>query len=298
MALALLVLIDGLVYAAWMFLVAVGLTIIFGVMRILNVAHGSLYTLGAYAAATFLSLWFATRPPSGMAFVILIGASILVGVVMGLVLERGVLTWLHGRDEVTVALATFAAMLMLEDLTQLLWGTRIYQADQPYDLFGRVRIAGLQFNGYELSVVALALIVGIGVWLLVSRTHWGRMLSAVIHDREMAAAMGVNVRRVYTTTFIFGACLGALAGAYTAPMVVVVPGVGVDVVIQAFAVIVIGGMGSIVGAGVGALMVGLAHAAAVQFWPQIELFAIYGLMAAVLAVRPRGLFGGVEARKI
>jgi branched-chain amino acid transport system permease protein len=293
-----LIFVDGLGYAAWLFIVAVGMTLIFGVMRILNIAHGSLYAFGAYVCAVLLGRWFdAGLHPAG-AYLIMLFSAIIVGGVMGLALQQGILKHLHGRDEVAIVLATFALFLILEDAILLIWGTDAYPAFQPYSDMGTVQIAGVSFARYDLALVILAIVVGGGLWWALNRTKWGKLLIAVIHDPEMARAIGVNVDRIFPVTFMIGAMLAALGGATSAPKISVAPGIGVDVIILAFAVVVIGGMGSITGAIVGALMVGFGRAFAVHMAPQFELFVIYAIMTLVLIVRPEGLFVRPPARKI
>ncbi|HKI96980.1 MAG TPA: branched-chain amino acid ABC transporter permease [bacterium] len=292
------ILVDGLVYSSWLFIVAVGLTLIFGVMKILNVAHGSLYAFGAYTAATLIGVYFdAGWPPLG-SFALLLVAAVVVGLVLGLVLERGLLRFMYGRDEVIIVLVTYAVFLILEDVILLVWGTSPYFAFQPYSLLDNTSIGVLSFANYDLAMIGFAVVLGAGLWWAIQRTRWGKLLLAVIHDREMAQAMGINVTLVFTITFILGAMLGALGGAVTAPEISVAPGIGVEVIVVAFAVVVIGGMGSIPGAAIGALIVGLIRAAAVHLLPQVELFVIYGVMTLVLAFRPQGLFSRAEARKI
>lgn len=298
MTTALLIGVDGLVYASWLFLVALGLTLIFGVMKILNIAHGSLYAIGAYAAASGVGAYFERGLPEAGSFLVLFLAAMVVGVLLGFVIERGLLRFMYGRDEVIIVLVTYAAFLILEDVIRLVWGVDPYFAFQPYALPGNSEIGGLLFSNYDLSLVGLAALTGAILWWALERTRWGRILVAVIHDREMSAAMGVNVTRVFTVTFIVGACLGALGGAVTAPMISVTPGIGVEVIVLAFAVVVIGGMGSIAGTVVGALTVGISRAAAVHLLPEVELFVIYGVMALVLSIRPQGLFTRAQARRI
>jgi branched-chain amino acid transport system permease protein len=293
-----LIVVDGLGYAAWLFIVAVGMTLIFGVMRILNIAHGSLYAFGAYVCAVLLGRWFdAGLPPAG-AYLIMLFSAVTVGGLMGLALQQGILKHLHGRDEVAIVLATFALFLIMEDAILLIWGTDAYPAFQPYSEMGTVDIVGVSFARYDLALVVLAIVVGGGLWWALNRTKWGKLLIAVIHDPEMARAVGINVDRIFPVTFMIGAMLAALAGATSAPKISVAPGIGVDVIILAFAVVVIGGMGSITGAVVGALMVGFGRAFAVHMAPQFELFVIYAIMTAVLIVRPEGLFVRPAARKI
>lgn len=292
------IILDGLIYASWIFLVAVGLSLIFGVMNILNVAHGSLYAFGAYVAASMVGAYFAAGYPAAGSYAVLLLSSVVVGVPLGLLLERGLLRFMYGRDEVIIVLVTFAAFLMLEDSIMAIWGTNPYFAFEPYGLLGNTDVLGISYANYELSLIGLALVVCLLMWWGLNFTKWGKLLQAVIHNREMAQAFGINVTLVFTITFVLGAILGALGGAVTAPMISVTPGMGVEVIVLAFAVVAIGGMGSMPGAVVGAVFVGIVRAAAVHLLPQLELFIIYAVMALVLAVRPQGLFGRAEARKI
>lgn len=289
---------DGLLYSSWLFVIAVGFTLIYGVMKILNIAHGSLYALGAYAAAWGVGEYFARGYAPAGAYLLLLAAALVVGVVFGLLVERGVLRLMYGGDEVLTVLATYAVFLILEDFVKLVWGVDPYYAYQPYNLPGFVDVLGLPYQIYDLCFIALAAAMGWGLWRWLSRSPSGKTLRAVIRDPEISAAFGVNVRKIYMLTFIAGSTLGALGGALTAPKISVTPGLGVEVIVLAFAVVVIGGLGSVVGAMVGAVVVGFARAAAVHWLPEVELFAIYAVMAAVLAFRPRGLFAPEAARKI
>jgi branched-chain amino acid transport system permease protein len=292
------IVVDALVYASWLFLVAVGLTLILGVMRVLNVAHGGFYSFGAYTAAWAIGLYFERGLPDAGSFLVLAAAAIAVGLALGTLIELGLLRWVYDRDEVVIALITYAVFLILEDAVLLIWGVNPFFAYQPSTLLGNTDIATLPFPNYDLALVGLAVLIGGVLWWVLTFTHRGKFLLAVIHDREMSVFLGINVSRLFTTTFIIGAMLGALGGAVTAPIISVTPGIGVEVIVLAFAVVVIGGMGSIAGAAVGSLLVGVAHSAAVHLFPQIELFMIYLVMSLVLAFRPRGLFSQAQMRRI
>ncbi len=298
MKMLLMILLDGTVYASWLFIASLGLTLIYGVMKILNIAHGSLYALGAYTAAWLVGVYFSQGYPPALCYLLLPLGALASGVVFGLLIERGVLRFMYGRDEVVMVLVTYAVFLVLEDVIKLIWGVDPYFAFQPYGLLGVVSLGGITYPVYDFGIVALALVSGAAVWWALNRTRQGKLLIAVIHDQEMSAAFGINVSAVFTVTFVVGAVLGALGGAVTAPKVSVVPGMGVEMIVLAFAVVVIGGLGSIPGAMIGAVIVGLTRAAAVHLLPEAELFVIYGVMAAVLAVKPHGLFAGPEVRKI
>ncbi|MCL6499274.1 MAG: branched-chain amino acid ABC transporter permease [Firmicutes bacterium] len=294
----LIIAVDGLVFASWLFLVSVGLSLIYGVLRILNIAHGSLFAVGAYAGASLVVAYSAAGlwPPGALG--VLLVAALAAGLVAGPVIERGIVRWTYGREPVMQLLVTFSVFLILEDLTKLVWGVSPYYAYQPYQLLGQVRIGGIDYPAYSFLLLLVAVLTGVGLWWFVRRTRFGRLVVAVIHDPEISVAMGVNLSRVYVTTFALGSVLAALGGAFTAPMISVVPGIGVEVIVLAFAVVVVGGLGSLEGAAVGALLIGLVRAAAVHLVPVLELFTIYLVMAAVLLVRPLGLFGRVEARRI
>lgn len=292
------ILVDGLIYASWLFIVAAGLTLVYGVMKILNLAHGSLYAVGAYAAASLVGWYFAHGYAPWGSYLLLVASAVVAGAITALLIERGVLRIMYGRDEVVMILVTYGVLLILEDVIKLIWGVGSYVAFQPYGLLGRTKFENLSFANYDLVLIGVAGLVALMLWLSLERTRQGKLLRAVIHDREISTAMGVNVTRVFIVTFVIGGILGALAGALTAPALAVVPGIGVEVIVLAFAVVVIGGLGSVAGALIGALLVGIARAAAVHLYPQIELFVIYGVMALVLAIRPQGLFARAAARKI
>lgn len=294
----LVILIDGIVYSSWLFVVAAGLTLVYGVMKILNMAHGSLYAIGAYSAASMVGWYFSAGYVPWASFIVFIGAAVAAGAFAGVLIERGVLRMMYGRDEVVMILVTYGVLLILEDVIKLLWGVDAYFAYQPYMLVGRSKLLGITFANYDFLLIAAAVLIGIMLWAGLNRTRQGKLLRSVIHDREISMAMGINVKRTFIVTFVLGSVLGALAGGLTAPALSVVPGIGVEVIILAFAVVVVGGLGSVGGAAVGALMVGICRAIAVHTYPQVELFVIYGVMAAVLVVRPQGLFVTTTARKI
>jgi branched-chain amino acid transport system permease protein len=278
--------------------VALGLTLVFGVLKILNIAHGSFYAVGAYAAASFVGWFAAAGFPPWTSLVALLLASVAVAALIAPLVERGLLRVFYGRDEVLLVLVTYALFLILEDATKLLWGANPYFVSAPYALFGNVQVGAQSYVGYDFALIAVAAACGLGVWWGLNRTRTGKVVLAVIHSAEIASSMGVNISRVYTFAFMFGIFLAALGGALTAPMISVQPGLSVSVVIVSFAVVIIGGLGSIEGAAIGALIVGLARALAVHTWPPAELFSIYLAMAIVLVFRPEGLFLRVKARRI
>jgi branched-chain amino acid transport system permease protein len=289
---------DGVVYSSWLFMMAAGLTLIYGVMRILNIAHGSLYALGAYVGASLVGAWLAAGHPPAASYALLLAAALVVGLVAGPLLERGLLRLMYGRDEVVLLLVTYAVFLILEDVIKLAWGVESLVVAEPYALPGNFRIGALAYPVYNLILIGAAVVIGLAVAWGLYRTRQGKLLLAVIHDREMSAAMGINVGRVYLFTFTIGAALAAAGGALTAPTIAVSPGIGVEVIVLSFAVVVIGGLGSLGGAALGALAVGVVRSAMVRYWPEAELFSVYLVMALVLIARPKGLFAAPEARKI
>lgn len=298
MNLALTIAIDGVTYASWLFIVALGLTLVFGVLKILNIAHGSFYALGAYVTATLVSVAASWALPPAMSLVAMLLAAVLVAVLVAPLTERGLLRFFYGRDEVLLVLVTYAMFLMMEDLTKLIWGANPFYVSEPYGMFGNIDIGTQTYVGYDFMLVALAVVVGLGVWWGLNRTRFGKIVTAVIHSAEVASSMGIQVSRVYMLAFAVGIFLAALGGAFTAPMLSVQPGLSVGVIIISFAVVIIGGLGSIEGAAIGALIVGLARALAVHVWPVAELFSVYLVMALVLMFRPQGLFQRIQARKI
>jgi branched-chain amino acid transport system permease protein len=295
---ALAIFTDGLVYAAYLFVVAIGLTLIFGVMKILNVAHGSFYAFGAYGAATAVGIYFDKGWPVAGGFLFMVLAAMLIGLVIGIVLERGILRLVYGKDEVVIVLVTYAVFLILEDVLILVWGTNSYSAYQPLAVAGNFEVGALVLSGYDMGLIALAAALAAASHLALKYTRYGRLLTVVMFDQETAAAFGINVTVVFTLTFVLGAMLGALGGAVMAPKISVTLGIGVEVIVLAFAVVVTGGLGSVEGALLGAFIVGLCRAAAVHLVPQLELFVVYGVMALVLVFRPYGLFTQIQPRKI
>lgn len=268
----------------YLWLVAAGLTIAFGMLRVLNFAHGSLYMMGAYLAFTFYerlgrSFWLA-----------LVLAVLTVGL-LGLVMERFFFRPMYRLDEPYQLILTFGFVLLFNDLAQLIWGGVFMIPPVPEGLVGAVQVFGRSFAVYNFFVIGVGLAVGVGLWLLLESTWWGRTVRATASDREMASALGINTRRLFTVVFAAAAALAGLGGALSIPLRVVTPGLGTDVIVQAFVVTVIGGLGSLGGAFIGAIIVGLANAFGILLFPSVELFLIYLVMALVLLVKPQGLLG-------
>ena len=298
MNLLLTILFDGLTYASWLFVVALGLTLVFGVLKILNIAHGSFYAVGAYAGASLVGWALSLKISPVLGPLLLVMSAVGVAALVAPLTERGLLRMFYGRDEVLLVLVTYALFLMLEDLMKMVWGVNPYYVADTYQAFGTIEVAGLSYVGYDVLLVGVAIVCGAATWWVLNRTRTGKIVTAVIHSAEVASSMGVKVSRTYTWAFTAGVFLAAVGGALTAPMISVQPGLSVGVIITSFAVVIIGGLGSIEGAAIGALIVGLARAASVHIWPPAELFSIYVVMAAILVFRPEGLFQRTQARKI
>jgi len=270
--------------------------------RLAFVAMGAAFLLLETKSIVQFSLLFGTTwVNTSLVFVavlVMVLAATAMGLLIGVVLERGVLRLVYGKDEVIVVLVTYAVFLILEDVIILVWGPGTYAAYQPLAVAGSIAIGNLVLSGYDIGLVAFAAVLAAFASWALKRTRYGRLLTVVIFDRETAAAFGVNVKLVYTVTFLVGAVLGAIGGAVMAPKIAVTLGIGVEVIVLAFAVVATGGMGSIEGALIGALIVGLCRAAAVHLLPQLELFVIYAVMALVLVFRPYGLIARAQPRRI
>jgi len=298
-----LALLDGLASAALIFLVAVGLNLVFGVLRVLNVAHGSLYAIGAYVAAS-LGIAFASGGlPPWASFAALVIAAALVGAVLGPAIEGLLLRRVYGQEQVLQLLVTFALFMILEDVQKLVWGVQPVHHDAGLRWLGTVDVPFgtdvIPFTAYQLFVlpgVAVLTLVGLA-WFL-RRTLTGRVIVAVTTDREAATAMGIDARRVYLLTFTFGAALAALGGALSSPTAALVPGIGAQTIVLSFAVVATAGLGQIEGAALTALLIGIGRSIAVYFEPELEVVVPYLIMVAVLLVRPQGLFGVVETRRV
>lgn len=293
-----IILLDGLSFASWLFVVSAGLTFIFGVLRILNIAHGAIYALGAYMTAYLSTLLLGEGHASILSFVVMLLAALITGLVAGPLIERVFLKRAYGKDEVIGLLTTFALFLILEDLIKVVWGIDPKFIDGPFSMFGNFEVAGINYAVYPFLLTVVAVLTGLSLWLIINHTSFGRQVTAVIADREISGAIGINVPRVDTLAFTLGTVLAAIAGAFVAPMISVEPGLGIEIIVLAFAVIGIGGLGSVPGAALGCLLVGVSRAAAVHLFPELELFVVYALLVLVLIVRPQGLFGGREVRRI
>ncbi len=285
---------NALFYAAVLFLIAAGLSLIYGVMRIVNLAHGTLYALGAYVSAWAVGSLIGHAASGAWELVgsfLLLPVGAIAVAAVGAVIEPTLLRPLYRRPEEYHLLVTFGLLMILEDVIKLLFGGTPLSAGSIMDLMGSMPIGRLLYPTYNLFVVAIGLVAAVGLWWFIYRTRFGVILRATSQDRRMAAALGINVGRVYVQAFAIGCFMAGLGGAVVVPSQAAVLGMGVDALILAFVVIVVGGLGSLEGALVGALIVSFVRTAGIQFFPEIELAVLYLIAAAVLIVRPTGLFG-------
>jgi branched-subunit amino acid ABC-type transport system permease component len=275
----------GLSVAMYLWLLAAGLTIVFGVLGVLNFAHGSLFMLGAYFAFTYYGLW-------GVNFWLAIALSLLSVGVVGYLMERLFLRHIYHLDHAFQLLLTFGFILIFDDAVKMIWGGVAKIPAMPSFFEGTLSAFGRPFPIYNIFIIGAGLLVAVVLWLLFEKTWWGKIVRASASDREMASAIGVNIPTIFTGVFVFGAMLGALGGALGTPVRVVAPGIGSAMIIQAFIITVIGGLGNLKGAFVGAVIVGIVSAYGILLFPVFELFLIFLIMAVVLMVKPQGLFGG------
>lgn len=290
---------DGVAYAALVFMVAVGLTLIFGVMRILNVAHGGLYAIGAYASASAVLAVGAMGWSTWLAFPAMILSAVLVGGVLGLVIERFLLRYIYVKEEVLQLLVTFAVFMILEDVQRLVWGVQPYSASAPLELLGTIEIVGVPYNAYQIVVLPLAAItVLFALRYFLRRTLMGQLITATTEDREAAQAIGIDTERIFALTFTIGAFLAALGGAMASPTTAIQLGLGADMIVLSFAVVATAGLGQVEGAALAALLVGLGRSFAVYLAPELDVLMPYLIMLLVLLVRPQGLFGRTTLRRI
>jgi branched-chain amino acid transport system permease protein len=290
-------LVDGLTDAALIFFVAVGLTLVFSVMRILNVAHGSFYALGAYVSVV-IGLWLIGHGGPVLGLAALIISPVLVAVLLGPLIERTLLRWTYGRSEALQILVTFGLFLILEDAQKLIFGVQPYSQDAPMQILGTTRIGGIVYLNYQLLLIFAAILVALGLRLMLKHTRIGKLIVTVVTDQELAQTLGIDSSRVFILAFSLGVFLAALGGSLASPTVGVAPGLGSETIVLAFAVAAIGGLGQIEGAALAAILVGLTRSAAIYFAPEFQPVAPYLVMLAVLLVRPYGLFGSIGLRRI
>jgi branched-subunit amino acid ABC-type transport system permease component len=278
---------GGLTTAMFLFLIASGLSLVFGVMRVLNFAHGSFYMLGAYLAwqvVEWLTPMLGSFWPAALAAAL--GVALLGGVI-----ERLLLRHLYGREELYQLLLTYALVLILGDAAKAIWGTRQLSVSRPPILAGAIDVLGTTLPTYNLFILLVGPAIALAVWLVLTRSAAGRMVRAAAADREMLGALGANVGAIYTGMFVVSSFLAGLSGALVTPIESIVPGMDVEIIVEAFIVVVIGGLGSFWGTFWGAVIYGQVLSFGILILPSFSLFSVFALMAVILIVRPWGLFG-------
>ena len=282
-------LLNALLYASVLFLVAGGLSLIYGVMRIVNLAHGNLFAIGAFLTASAVGQWFAGSQSSFLYLLLPIGA--FGAAAIGAIVEPTLLRPFYRRPEEYQLLVTFGLMMILEDLIRFIWGPYPISATVLFSKMGGAHIGDFIYPRYNLLVIAIGGLAALFLWVFIYRTKFGMVLRATSQDMRRAAALGINVNLVYVEAFTIGCFMAGLAGAIIVPSQSAVLGMGVDALVLSFIVVVTGGLGSLEGALVGALIVGAIREIGITFFPEIELAVLYLIAAIVLLVRPAGLFG-------
>jgi branched-chain amino acid transport system permease protein len=277
---------NGIQYGLLLFLIASGLTIIFGIMGVINLAHGSFYMIGAYMALSF------TQWTGSIFGAVLLGVPLAL--VLGIVVERVFIVHLYKREHLQQVLMTFGLILIFNELQSIIWGDDPHGVPVPGVLDGSIPLTDtLNYPVYRLFLSVICLGIAGGLYLLVNRTRLGMRIRAGAANPEMVQILGINTKILFTTVFSIGVTLTALAGILAAPVESVYPGIGEQVLIISFVVVVIGGIGSIKGAFVGALLIGLARVYGQVYLPELASVTVYALMAAILLWRPAGLYGRI-----
>ena len=278
---------GGLTTAMFLFLIASGLSLVFGVMRVLNFAHGSFYMVGAYLAWQVVQ-WLA---PMLHSFWLGALAAALGVAVLGGLIERLLLRHIYGREELYQLLLTYALVLILGDAAKAIWGTHQLSVSRPPLLSGGIEMLGITLPVYNLFIMLVGVAIAVAGWLVLMRSPSGRMMRAAALDREMLGALGANVGALYTGMFVISSFLAGLSGALVTPIQSIVPGMAVEIIVEAFIVVVIGGLGSFWGTFWGAIIYGQVLSFGILVLPGFSLFSVFALMAVILIVRPWGLFG-------
>jgi len=286
---------NALLYASVLFLIAGGLSLIYGVMRIVNLAHGNLYAFGAYVSAWVVGLVVAhaqaDTPPSTILLLLLLPAGAVAAAAFGALLEPTLLRPFYKRAEEYQLLVTFGLLMIIDDVIRWLWGPYPLSASVLFENFGSLTIGEAIYPTYNFLVIAVGGLAAVFLWAFIYKTRFGVVLRATSQDMRMASALGVNVNRVYVQAFTLGCLMAGLGGAIIVPSQSAVLGMGVDALILSFIVVVVGGLGSLEGALLGALIVGVVRELGIAFFPEIELAVLYLMAAGVLMIRPAGILG-------
>ena len=286
------ILMSGVFHASTLFWVAAGLQVVFGVQKVFNLACGSFYALGAYVGITAVKYCVGGGFPKTLFIVPLILAGFLLALIIGPIVERGLIKFVYDRDEAFQLLLTFAIVMMIEDIIKIIWGMSPQTTGGIDLIYGQLNLFGATLPVYNLTVIFSSLIIAALIGYILINTKFGRIIRATADKREMSEAIGINIRSVYVKVFTLGTGLGTLGGALVIPTGAAAPEMGVELIVLAFAVVVIGGLGSMKGAFIGALIVGILKSIAISTYPELEMLTIYLIVIAVLMIKPEGLFGG------
>ena len=281
-------LMNSISMGMYLFTIAAGLSLIFGVLKVINFAHGAFYMFGAYIV-------YSVTQQAGLNFWLGILAAGVGLTLLSIIIERGLFQFLYDKEHLMQLLLTFAVVLILGDLAKVIWGTDQYSVSYPDGMEGALNLGVTYYPTYRLFLCVVGPVIAIGLWLFVAKTRWGRMTRAATQDREMLAALGINVPLIYTGVFILGSALAGIGGALASPFNSPTPGMDATVIVDCFVIVIIGGLGSLWGSFVGALIYGLVFnygSVIVPNWQDVFAFL---LLMAVLLVRPWGLFGRPEA---
>nr|WP_207890502.1 branched-chain amino acid ABC transporter permease [Rubrobacter taiwanensis] len=277
---------TGLAYGMLLFMISVGLSVIFGLMGIVNLAHGVFFVVGAYLALSVLDM--------GANFLVALGVAMLAMALLGVMIERFLLFRSYG-NELNQVLLTFGLAFVLADVIKMIWGARLQSLPTPAVLDFSVTLAGITFPTYRLAVVLVGCIVAVVLWYLETRTRTGAIIRAGVDDREMVSALGINITLVFAGVFAFGAALAGMGGVLGGPILGMYPDMGFDILVLSLIVVVLGGLGTWKGAFVGGILVGMVQIFGQAYFPSLSLVIVFLLMAVVLLIRPSGLFGRSHA---
>lgn len=281
---------NGLSLGLNLFVIAAGLTLILGVLRVLNFAHGAFYMIGGYVSFSLVT--YLAAVPGGFWLAVIGSAAVLA--IGAFFIERLMLRHLYERDHLYQLLFTFALVLILGDLVRVFWGTSVLSVSFPPGLGGALDLGIAWYPAYRILLCAVGIAMAAGLWFFVNRTRPGRLIRAARQDREMLEALGVNVGRIYMLVFVAGSAMAGLGGALAAPAIALAPGMDAEIIVECFIIVIIGGLGSLGGAFVGAILLGLLNAFGIMLLPDFELVLTYLMMVFILLVRPWGLFGKPE----
>ena len=284
------ILTSGVFNASILFLVAAGLQLVFGVQKVFNLACGSFYALGAYVGIVFVDAFLDAGGSPLLAVLPLLAAGLVLAII-GPIIERGLLRFVYDRDESFQLLLTFAVVLMIEDVIKMIWGTYPRSPKSVYLAFGTLKLLDASIPVYNLIVIAASLIIALVMGHVIANTRFGRIIRATAANNDMAQALGINSRVTYVKVFTLGTVLGTVGGALVIPTTAAMSEMAVHLIVLAFAVVVIGGLGSMKGAFVGALLVGILRSVSIAVYPELEMLLIYLIVIGVLVFKPQGLFG-------